>query len=60
MTTADLRKLAQQAERELRWRDAWTLWTRAIAAYPAGGGELAAHDKRRMAERAMACKDSAE
>lgn len=55
MTTALLRRAAQQAEQRVQWARASRLWSAAVAKYPTPNpslGSLAALDIAKMRERA--------
>ena len=56
MTTAQFRKMAQDAERELQWTSAAYLWDKAIQSYPSGSGELARLDIEKMTKRMKAAR----
>ena len=62
MTTADYRKLARQAEKDLNWRLAVEYWEKALNNYPTAPGELSEADKDKIitainADREMISND---
>ena len=61
MTTAELRRLAADAEIGLDWFAAAHYWDAAADAYPEmlRAGALAERDIAKMRERAQACRDYA-
>ena len=54
--TADLRKLAQKAERLLQWQTAACLWEMAISKYQNPIGQLSQRDMQQMRDRAASCR----
>jgi hypothetical protein len=58
-TTAHLRNMAMQAERDLDWTLAADCWKSAIAAYPTNNGGLCKADLARMEKRAKSCRATA-
>lgn len=60
-TTAQYRKMAQEAESNLDWKSAVHLWKEALRVYPTTSGELAASDKDKIitainADTTMLCE----
>ena len=47
-TTAQYRKLAQEAEQDLKWGLAVVYWNRALTLYPNLPGQLAEMDKNKI------------